>query len=1004
MKKTFLALGLIGCLQAPIHAQKSISSETPQHLFVEGKEMFLDKNYIGAKHRLIEYVKQATDDVWIVEAQYMLIAIAYYQQENNRLELIEDFLEKYPFTYHRQELAFWAGSCYFENSQWQQSLYWLKQSDINYLSLSQQQDYAFRLGYTQMKLNNLDESYDCFWPLSNTSSKYTQEATYYVAYIDFLQGRYTNAATSFERLSTTPQYQETAAFYLTMIDFVTNNENATIQRGELFLRDYPQSTYKAEVHRVLGNIYFKKGIIAKSVANYENYLSESDKRLPKQEEDNLFLGSAYVSLQNYAKAVPYLKKAASSSQESIAQQGYMQLGIAQEKQKDYANALLAFGAASKMTSNEVISERALYNYAMITYQSSISSFGESVEAFKQFLAKYPSSPYTKQINQGLASVLLSSKNYQHALSTIETIKQPDREVVRAKQIILLQLGIQSYLEEKNQIALDFLQKAIALGKIDTQAYHQALFWQGQSFYAIRNYSSAASSFGAFISQVSPSEDNATLAQYELGYAYFKLEQYTKANTAFLAYIAKEQNKNLPTYADALNRIADGFLFVRNYQQAQAYYTRAVNIAGAGADYAEFQKAFVMGLQHQYNQKINALDKFLVKYPHSQLQDDALYEKSRALVMLKRDKEAISSLETLLNRYGNSPLKPKATILLGQIYYNDNQEEKALSTYKIIAAESPNSEEGKVALLSIENIYKDANRVDEYAQFVRSLGGKVNLSTERQDSLTFAAAENIYIKGQRLQAKDALQKYLSHYPNGVQHNQAKIYLANIAKEENNTVEALGYFRQVAESSASSSLKEEALKNVANIEYTQGNYNQAYKDYQRLVNISHSSETQNMARVGLLRSATHLKYVQEVEQVATQLLSDSKVSESIKQEALLYRAKAYLQGGQESKAMADLEQCAINTRYVQGAEAQYIISEIYFKNSEYDKVINQVDEFMKNGTPHQYWLARAIITLSDAYVAKGDTFMAKQYLQSLQESYQNAENEIRQLINERLSKLD
>ena len=38
-------------------------------------------------------------------------------------------------------------------------------------------------------------------------------------------------------------------------------------------------------------------------------------------------------------------------------------------------------------------------------------------------------------------------------------------------------------------------------------------------------------------------------------------------------------------------------------------------------------------------------------------------------------------------------------------------------------------------------------------------------------------------------------------------------------------------------------------------------------------------------------------------------------------------------------------------------------------------------MQKGTPHQYWMARAMIVLSDTYKAKGDEFQSNQYLESL-----------------------
>ena len=51
----------------------------------------------------------------------------------------------------------------------------------------------------------------------------------------------------------------------------------------------------------------------------------------------------------------------------------------------------------------------------------------------------------------------------------------------------------------------------------------------------------------------------------------------------------------------------------------------------------------MGLQRNYQGKVDALDDLMRRYPNSQYIDDALYEKSRALVMMNREGEAINVL-------------------------------------------------------------------------------------------------------------------------------------------------------------------------------------------------------------------------------------------------------------------------------------------------------------------------------------------------------------------------
>ncbi|MBP1616266.1 MAG: hypothetical protein H6Q14_93 [Bacteroidetes bacterium] len=999
MKKSVLALSLAGCLQLSVHAQKSVANELPSRLFLQGKEMFLDKNYVGTLHRMTEFKKLSNDKNLIAEADYLIISSLYHQGNPIVLNQLKDYLDAHPETYHRQEIAFFTGSIHFEGQEWAKAAYWLAQADLDYLNPSQQEDCSFRLAYSYLQTKKYDESYRLFGLLSQKSSKYNQDANYYKAYIDFLQKRYESSTPVFERLTRSPKYKELASFYLLQTSFAEGKVNESITNGEAYLENFPKSTYSGEIYRILGNCYYRKGIMVNSISNYENYLKNAGKPF---REDMLFLGSAYFSIRNYTKSAESLKHAISYSDE-VGQEAYMQLGLASEKLGENSNALLAFQAASKMNYNRELSEKSFYNYAILLHQSSLAVFDQSISVFQQFLQQYPNSKYSDNINNALASTLLSTKNYPAALSAINAIKSPGKSVLEAKQMILLQLGIQHYINGDTNNAIQRFNETIAMDSYNTKARNQAYFWRGESFYKLANYTVAARDYETFMTQSGRNDENYNIARYDLGYAYFKLNQYSKATSAFLDYIEQENNKLLPNYSDALNRIGDGYLFARNYSEANRYYTRSANQNPQNADYAEFQKAFVLGLQRDYNGKISALDQLMTKYPQSEYCDDALYEKSRALAMLEREKEAIPVLEKLLKNHPGSLLAQKGGIQLGQMYYNTNQPQKAIETYKNVVKDYPDTEEARIAVQSMEGIYKDINDIDSYASYVNSLGGSIKISSSRQDSLTFLAAENVFMKGQRISSKTTFKKYLQSFPTGYYSADAHYYLGAIALEEKDKAEALNEFRQTIEG-GNSRFQEEALSEAADLEFNDKNYTAAYQYYTRLNNLTQKAEVKDQARIGMLRCAAYQNKDQEVILAATQIIGQSKTAPEILKEAYFYRGKAYLDLKQLDKGIADFRECATDTRYAQGAEAQFILADTFYKWKSYDKAIDQVTEFMKKGTPHEYWMARALIVLSDSYAAKGDKFSAKQYLESLKDNYKGGEADITEMVSSRLSKMN
>ncbi len=81
--------------------------------------------------------------------------------------------------------------------------------------------------------------------------------------------------------------------------------------------------------------------------------------------------------------------------------------------------------------------------------------------------------------------------------------------------------------------------------------------------------------------------------------------------------------------------------------------------------------------------------------------------------------------------------------------------------------------------------------------------------------------------------------------------------------------------------------------------------------------------------------------------------------------------------------------------QGYLAQY-----EFDNGQLKKARRRIEKFIDANTPHQYWLARGYILLSDILRKQGSDFEADEYLKSLKENYPGDEADIFQMIDQRL----
>src|SRR5690554_3772616 len=976
-------------------AQRTAYHTQPEKLFNQGKEMFLEGNYVGAKDMLSRYTMVSDDAYLKEEAAYMTAVSSFRSGSENGGEILKAFLERYPETVHRHLVSFLIGSSHYDKKEWEAARIWFNQADLDYLTMKEQEDYSFRTGYTHLQLGNKEEATRFFGLLSQNSTKYRDAADFYLGYIDYSNSDYAGALQRFQRLKDHPEYSEEVAFYTAQAAFFDGRLEEAVRLSETFVNRYPQSEHRTELYRVLGNSHYRLGQASRAIPYYERYISNIGRPL---RGDAYFLGLSYFETGKFNEAVTLFQQAVGET-DALSQNAQLQLGQTYLRLNQKQQAQMAFEAATRDNFDPQVRETAMFNYALLAHDTNFSVFSESITLFENFLREYPRSQYSDQVNDILAETFLTTKDYDAALSAINRINNPGRRILEAKQMVLFQLGAQEFINGNMNQAVQHFNNSIGTGNYNVKARNNAYYWRGESYYRMGNYMNATSDFRQFTQSASPADENYTLGWYNLGYSLFKQQQYGQAVTAFERFVTTETNRNKTEYGDALNRIGDSYYFNRNFSDAERYYARAADVNPAAADYAAYQRAFVMGLQRNYQGKITALDNLMRQYPNSQYFDDALYEKSRSLTMLNREQEAIAVLQRLVNDFPKSQLASQGGVQLGQLYYNTGNYQQSIQAYKNVITNFPGSDDARNALISLETVYRDINDIQSYVDYANSLPGGLRISTSKQDSLTYLAAESVYMRGNRSEAETAMNRYLQSYPNGAYNSDAHYYLGTIADEKNNKQEALSHFRRVIDAGNIKFL-DNALIYTAQTEYQNGNLQQALSDYARLSNSARNATNKQIGQLGIVRTQSQLGNHHDAVRAATELLASNSLSAEIITEVRYIRGKAYQQVNEINSAIADFQFIANDTRSAYGSEAQFILADIYYKQSSYDRAEAQVKEFMQKGTPHQYWMARALIVLSDTYLAKGDEFQAKQYLESLRNNYKGTEADIQQMINARL----
>ncbi len=983
----------------------------------------------------------------------------FEERDGNLLRDLKPYLQKYPYSTYEDEIHFFAGVLQAEKGKWKQAAKEFELVDYTALTRPHQTDYQFYRGYTYLMLQeysrasvyfsllakgingtaaNTDSSKGTHsTPKGNNSAKgtyssqganpYSTKAAYYYAYCQYKEQHYNKALPALLALEGKAEYAKTVPYYIIQIYYALGEDIEVETRAEKLLAEQPDNENSGELHRMLGEIYYQKATASQGTNTNKQNLGkatspvESVRRqnlqkatshlkayeqtakangLPMVRNDLFLLGQAYYQLGNDKEAIAYLKQV-KQSKDSVSESTCLTLGNAYIRLGQVEQAKLSYQAAAAFRLTPAVREEALYNYTLCTYQSS-TALGESVQAFKDFLKEYPHSKHQDEVYALLSDAFLRSRNYASAMAILDSIPSPSKQLLATKQYLRYQLGVDAFLQGKIDASRNYMTEVLNHAHEDDTYTTEAYYWRAEATYRLHDYTSCINDLNRYYSRTNArSSANYIAASYLAGYAYFSEKDYKQAEVCFLRYVDMAQTTD-PTYPDALNRLGDCAFNARNFSAAISYYGQVIDRNTTGSDYAIFQRGYALGLQHKYADKIQAMQTLVSRYPKSDYADDGLYETARAYLQQDNERAAITAYEQLLKSYPNSSYARKASLECAMLYRNLNQYNEAIAAYRKTIETYPASEEAYSALEGLQSLYVETGNIDEYLAYTKQLG-KMNMQvTTADDSLSYAAAELQYMQGNYQKAADALTSYLSHYCTGGRYcTTAQYYAADSYYRLGKTTEALREYKALAELSGNPYI-EEACMRVAGLAYDGKDYQTSLEYFYRMLSLASSRENTDIARLGILRCSYYLGRHQSTIDIATQILADSPTDE-VQNEALYNRAKAYIAQQQYAAALDDLAPLSKEVRTAVGAEAEYLKADCYYRQGNLDQAEAEVMAFAAMNTQQQYWLARALVLLSDINHSRGDDFQARQYLLTLQTNY-HGNDDIATLVNERMAALD
>jgi TolA-binding protein len=973
-------MALLFC-SLPVTAQQTAAWHNPDAAYQSGISLFRQQQYAAAAEAFeaVILLTENDDGLMHVNARYHAAVCALELEHADAEYKLLQFIDEHPANTLVKRAYFQLGKYQFARRKYAAALSSFDKVEVPDLGREERYEYYYKKGYSQYISKKLPAARASMLKVTNSKSEYAPQANYYYAVISFEEGDYNAALRHFEPLAGDRRFRKSVNTYLA---YIYHHEKDYDKMLEYAIPAYEEASGKDKpgLALLIGDAYYQSERYEEALPYLDFYERTGGRSISREEAYAI----AYTQYMNGdCKAAIRNFQQATAAGDALAQNAYYHLGYCYLQTGQKAFASKAFASAYKLGFDGDITEDALFNYAKLSMEISSDPYNTAISALEDYLERYPSSPREEEAYSYLASLYLSTRNYQMALASVERIRTKDPALQDAYQKICFYRGIELFTDNDLSAAISLFKKATSEGS-DQYIAAEASYWIGEAFYRQNNAWGAIKYYREFLESPKATEtDVYATAFYNLGYTYFNKEDYGSALSWFGKFINYRGQKETRLMADALARMGDCYFIRNDYQSAIKYYDDAIRAGDGKADYALYQKAIAQGASGQLNAKVNSLKELTRLSAGTTYAGDAKHELAETYLLLNNNAEALTWFGRLVKDHPNSRLAIRAKLKTGLIHYNLNQYEKALTALQQVIDDYPGTAEAREALNSIRNIYIDQNKVDEYYAYAEKLPF-AEVTVSEQDSITYMSAENLYMETRCEAAIQAFTSYLEKFPHGAFAVNAAYYRAECAMKAGMQDVALESYAYVA-GQPLTGFTENSLLQAARLSKDKEDWTAVSIYYRKLYELEGNREYTLEAISGIMDANYQLGNWADAITAAMTLLSNEKVDDQGISKAHYIMARSYMAMNNLDNARAEFvitDKLAANEW---GAESKYMIAYINFSTGRFHEAENTIFELSEQYAAYDQWVAKGFLLLSDVYLALGNVFQAKETLRSIIENY-------------------
>lgn len=969
---------------AEIFAQQTQSVVADDAAYRNGLDLFSKQKFAEAQNVFDDVVRNSTDknSLLATDAEYYAAICAMELFHKDAEVRLKNFLSNHPESSRCRMVHFQLGRYNYRKKDYDEALSWFRLVEIYDLQKDELSEFYFKRGYSHYALGHTDSAKSDFFEIRDINSKYSPAANYYYSHIAYLEGNYETALAGFLKLQNDPTFGPVTPWYISQIYYLQGKYNEVIAFAPPLL-DSADTKKVHEIAHIIGASYYRTNRYKEAIPFLEKHRA-ADAQLTR--EESYELGYSYYKTDSASKAIPFLEAAAADSADVLAQNAWYHLADCYVRTGDKLSARNSFGKASSMKHDLIIREDALFNYARLCYELSFSPFNEAIVACNNYIAEFPNSPRKDEAYTLLTNAYLSSTNYAQALASIESIKTPSVAMQATHQKVAYNRAIELFNQKNYPEAIKHFDKSLTY-PLSRELNSNAHYWKGECYYAMAEtgtdtagYTKAVVAYKQF--QITPGATvlpNYNTANYNIGYCYFEKKNYAESVIWFRKYITnKGPNDSNDRIFDAYLCMGDGYFRNADFINASEFYGKAVATPTASAvnkDYAMYQQAMALGYLGKKDEKASVLRKMRETYPASTYLANGQYQEARTLHELKKYDEALRAYNDVYLNDPKGPFAVSSLTNMGQIYRIKSDYDNALSMYKkaVELIKGKGTQEFNDLMREIKDMYLAKNQLDQWETYAASVG--FSESTAVADSTSYAFAAKFYNLGNCTEALAQANKYILKYPSGMYITEVHYMRAECSFKANDFASALGSYNAILDK-GQTKYTEVALKRCGFIYYSQKDWPNATRMYQRLETEARSVPDQNDAKVNLMRCYLFQSMMDSAYTYAGKVLTIKGLPNDILGQANYLKGKSEMEAGNYTAAeknFALVPSQAPNTAYA--AEASFRLCEIKYRTKPSKAVETSILKHINDYDAFSEWAAEGWLLLANNHLALKDTSKAR-----------------------------